>query len=499
MRVAAHVNNTSTREMPGRSSMRSSRVLRAASASYPIAQGRLRIVRDPLRILLFVLTILTISRVHQAYPLLEKLRPALLLVVASVGYAYLNPRYLAAHNVLRLWPMRLVATLGVLACCSVAFGISLGGSALFILDTYVKVLAYGFLIAVSIRHVRDLYTFVWAYVLSCGILSFFSLFVFGISRGSGSYVTRLNNLYTYDSNDLGVVMMVGLPLTLLLLTVERGTKRWSLVTILIGIAATMARSGSRGGFLGFVAVGLAGLLLVKNVSAAKRLVVLAAASIALAVGAPDGYWKQMGTILAPKEDYNYSDIDGRKAVMQRGIGYMAQYPVFGLGIGNFARAECTISPKIASLRRNGPMRCTPPHNSYVEAGAELGAPGLLIWVSLVIGGIFAPPRLRRRLPQSWRRGTQAERFIYSATSFFSVSMIGFAVTSFFVTFAWMDPVYFMAALITGLYVAAQAQIGAGESSASGLSSHLVAPRRVAGWRVRQSAWRSNIIAAVRTR
>ena len=500
MRGATKVNlNTSTRFVAGRPAMRSSRVFQAASASYSGAQDRLRIERDPLRILLFVLTILTISRVHQAYPLLATLRPALLLVVASVGYAYLNPRYLAAHNVLHLWPMRLVATLGVLACCSVPFGISLGGSALFILDTYVKTLAYGFLIAVSIRRVRDLYTFVWAYVLSCGILSFFSLFVFGISRASGSYVTRLNDLYTYDSNDLGVVMMVGLPLTLLLLTVERGTKRWSLLTILVGIAATMARSGSRGGFLGFVAVGLAGLILVKNVSAGRRLVVLAAASIALAVGAPAGYWKQMGTILAPKEDYNYSDIDGRKAVMERGIGYMAQYPVFGLGIGNFARAECTISPKIASLRRNGPMRCTPPHNSYLQAGAELGAPGLLIWVLLVIGGIFAPPRLRKRLPRSWRRGTQAERFIYSATSFFSVAMIGFAVTSFFVSFAWMDPVYFMAALITGLYVAAQAQLAAGESGGSGLPSHLAAPRGVPGWRVRQSAWRSSLIAAIRTK
>ena len=486
--------NTSTRSVPGHASGGSRPVSRAASASYGAAQGRLRIMRDPLRSVLFVLTVLTISRVHEAYPLLAKFRPALVLVAASIGYAYLNPRYLTRTNVLRLWPMRLVAALGVLACFSAVFGLSLGGSASFILSSYVKTLAYAFLIAVSIRHVRDLYTFVWAYVASCGILSFFSLFVFEISRGSGSYVTRLNDLYTYDSNDLGVVMMVGLPLTLLLVTVERGTKRWVLLPILIGIAATMARSGSRGGFLGFVAVGLAGLILVKDVSAARRLLVLAAASIALAVGAPAGYWKQMATILSPKEDYNYTDIDGRKAVMERGIGYMTQYPAFGLGINNFARAECSISPKLASLRINGPIRCTAPHNSYLQAGAELGVPGLLIWVSLVIGGIFAPARLRRRLPKSWRRGTESERFIYSATSFFAVAMVGFAVTSFFVSFAWMDPVYLMAGLLTGLYVAARVQIEGGDRSDGGRPSHIVSPRAVAGWRVRQSAWRSSIMA-----
>src|SRR5687767_1389508 len=197
------------------------------------AQGSLRIERDPLRIALFVLTILTISRVHMHYPVLASLRPALILVVASIGYAYLNPRYLTRANVMGLWPMRLVVGLGILACCSVVFGISLGGSALFILDSYVKTLAYAFLIAVSIRHVRDLYTFVWAYVIACGILSYFSLFVFRLSRGTGSHVTRLDDLYTYDSNDVGVVMMVGMALTLLLLVVARGKQRWLVLTILL--------------------------------------------------------------------------------------------------------------------------------------------------------------------------------------------------------------------------------------------------------------------------
>jgi O-antigen ligase len=354
------------------------------------------------------------------------------------------------------------------------------------------------LIAVSIRHVRDLFTFVWAYVLSCGILAYFSIFVFGITKGN-TYVTRLNNLYTYDSNDLGVVMMVGLPMTLLLLTVSRGTKRWFLLLILIGISATMARSGSRGGFLGFVAVGAAALIIADGVPAARRLMVLVAVSIALAVGAPPGYWKQMRTILSPKEDYNYTDIDGRKAVMERGLRYMSQYPAFGLGIDNFARAECTISPKITGLRLNGPMRCTPPHNSHLQAAAELGVPGFLVWASLVLGGIFAPLRLRRRLPKSWRRGTDPERFIYAATGFFSVSMVGFAVTSFFVSFAWMDPIYVMAAFLTGLYVATKVQMETGGRAAQAPAFVSPLPSSGAGWRVKRSAWRLHVTRDSRPR
>ena len=466
-------------------SRRSPRTLPAAGASSAIGAARLGLVLDPLRLLLCLLTILTISRVHQHYPVLEKFRPALLLVVISVGYAYLNPRFLTRSNPLRMWPMRLVAILGFLACLSAVFGISLGGSASFILDSYVKTLAYAFLIALSIRHVRDLFTFVWAYVVSCGILAFFSLFIFGIARGGGGYVTRLNNLYTYDSNDLGVVLMVGFPLTLVLLSVERGKKRLFLLLVLLGMSATMARSGSRGGFLGFIAVGATALILIKGVSATRRLVVLSAALIALAVGAPPGYWQQMGTILRPKEDYNYTEIDGRKAVMERGIWYVSQYPVFGLGINNFARAECSISPKLAKLRVNGPMRCTPPHNSHLQAAAELGIPGFVIWILLIAGGVFGPLRLRRRLPKSWRRGTKPERFIYGMTNFMPVSMVGFAVTSFFVTFAWMDPVYVMAAFLTGLYVATRVQM---EEEGIAIPSRTRAP----GWRVKQAAWRAYV-------
>src|SRR5712691_6932509 len=89
---------------------------RASKPPVGTAAAPLALVRDPLRITLFVLTIITISRVHQHYPVLEKFRPGLLLVIASVGYAYLNPRFLTHTSVLRFWPMRLVATLGVLAC-----------------------------------------------------------------------------------------------------------------------------------------------------------------------------------------------------------------------------------------------------------------------------------------------------------------------------------------------------------------------------------------------
>ena len=446
-----------------------------------VVADRLALVRDPLRALLFVLTIVTISRVHLHYPVLARMRPVLLLSLAAVGYAYLSPQHLTKANVLKLWPMRLVAILGVLACCSAAFGISLGNSAHFILDSYAKTLAYAFLIAISIRNGRDLYTYFWAFVTSCAILSIFSVFVFGLS-GGGSLTERLGELYTYDSNDLGVIMMIGLPLTLLLLVVDRGAKRWFLLMNLAGIAAAMARSGSRGGFLGLVAVGLGALVLVNGVSAFRRASLLAAVLVALATAAPTGYWRQMSTIMSPSQDYNFSSVDGRSALIKRGMGYMAEYPMFGIGIWNFAKAECTLPRKVADIDPGGPLRCTAPHNSFLQVGTELGVPGLIVWASLLIGGIIGPLRLRRRLPFFWRRGTSTQRFLYATTSFLPVAMIGFGVTSFFVTFGFADPIYLMAAFVTGLYIAVDAEMRA---SGRVMESDWASPAKAqAGWRVR---------------
>jgi O-antigen ligase len=204
----------------------------------------------------------------------------------------------------------------------------------------------------------------------------------------------------------------------------------------------------------------------------------------------------MGTVMAPKDDYNYSTIDGRKALAERGIGYMVKYPVFGLGMNNFSRAECTISPKLEGLQRDGPIRCTAPHNSYIQAGSELGFPGLLLWVSLVAGVIVSLLRLRGKLPRAWRRGTEVERFLYGATSFFPLAMIGFAVTAFFVSFAWMEPLYTLAAFTTGLFVVIPQYISErslGLAGAPSVQSTTLA--RSAGWRVAQSAHRLKTSAA----
>ncbi len=221
--------------------------------------------------------------------------------------------------------------------------------------------------------------------------------------------------------------------------------------MLVGIGAAIARTGSRGAFVGLIAVAVALFLAVTRVSLVKRLAFVTTIVVALAVAAPPGYWDQIDTIMSPKTDYNWQDENGRMQVWQRGIGYMLRYPLFGVGINNFPRAEGTISEKVDQWDSSRGVRWTAPHNSFVQAGAELGVPGLLLWSGLVGVGIAGPLRLRRRLPPHWVRGDAEQRFLCQATLYLPVAVIGFATTAMFLSFAYLDPIYVLGALVTGLY------------------------------------------------
>jgi O-antigen ligase len=344
----------------------------------------------------------------------------------------------------------------------------MGGSAGFILDRYSKVLVFAFLVMLTLRGARDLWQYIWAYVLSVGILSYFAIFTFRMSRSPGGGPLRLSGLYTYDANDVGLMLVIGIPLTILAFLVASTRGRWLCGAVLLGIGVSLARTGSRGAFIGLVAVGLLLLLAATNISAIKRLSFLAVTAIALWLAAPAGYWGQMGTILAPTDDYNWTEDFGRKAILKRGLGYLWERPAFGVGVGNFQRAEGTISDVAKKTPPGVGIPWTAPHNSFVQAGAEMGVPGLVAFTVLVIGCILGPLRLRRRLPDGWKHGTKEQRFLHAATIYVPISVVGFAVCASLLSFAYMDAIYLLAAYVTGLYVSVDRRLSGGGQKAGAL-------------------------------
>jgi O-antigen ligase len=403
-----------------------------------------------MRIALFVVVLVSIARIQYVFPFLEPFRLALVSLGVATGFAVLSPKAVAWKNLFSTWVGIALAVYGLQTIISAFAGISLGGSATYLIEEFSRTLVATLIFLAGIRAARDLWFFMWAYVLSLGVWGYLAFFRFETSM-SGSQVDRLGNLYTFDANDLGVVLLMGTPFIFMLLPTAGRRARFVLWGIVLSVVGTIALTGSRGAFIGAAALGVFMLFTLHEVEVWKRAATVVAAALVLAVAAPKGYWAQMATILDPSEDYNVTEVDGRVEIFKRGITYVADHPFFGVGPENFGRAEIQNPVKRAMVPHMTGIRMVAPHNTYLQVAAELGLIGLAIWLYILGRCFFESYGLRKRLPKRWKKGTQEERFLYAAGYFFPVCFIGFAVPSTFVSFAYAAPPFLLFAYY-GAYI-----------------------------------------------
>jgi hypothetical protein len=423
------------------------------------------------QIVLFILVVMSISRIHEHFGFLAALRPGLGLTALALVLAVIDLRQLNTAN-LSTFPAKMVAAVVLTALISVPFGISMGNSGRFLLENYLKIIFVFVLVLLAQRSARDLSNFVWAYVLAVTLLCWMAIFLFQLGEGLGGQL-RLNSLYTYDSNDLGVFLLMGIPLTMVVVeTSGRAGKAFGFA-VLSAIGVSIARGGSRGTFVGLISLVLAYLLWANHTSLVKRFMAVAILASALALAAPQGYWSQMDSLKTPSEDYNWSAESGRRNLAKRGFGYMMKYPLSGVGIANFNKAEWQLSSMAQEVGRRKGIRGAVAHNTWVQVGAELGVTGLVSWVVLIFGSMWAVARTRKQLPVSWKRGSPEQRVLYSLSFYLPLAIWAFAVPSTFVSHAYMDPMYFLAALSAGYLVAVRREMGLGPKTREEWTTNVV--------------------------
>jgi len=215
---------------------------------------------------------------------------------------------------------------------------------------------------------------------------------------------------------------------------------------LLAIGVAFVRSGSRGGFLAILAVGLYVLFGYTTVRAKWRVLGTVVVAGTLLVTAGDKYWTQMRTIFQPDQDYNRSAETGRIPIWKRGIGYMVHHPFLGVGLYNFPVAEGTISPQAERQEFNVGVAWTAAHNSYVQVGAELGVPGLGFLLTIVLGSIAAMRRMAKIGPAAVHTGIDPARLAQALAG----ALIGFAVGGFFLSLAYHEMLYALAGLAAAL-------------------------------------------------
>lgn len=209
---------------------------------------------------------------------------------------------------------------------------------------------------------------------------------------------RLYSGGSMDPNDLASCAAIMFPMAAAM--VMRGSLRARILgACMVALCLYMIlQTASRGGTL---ALGAGVLTLVFLMPPRKRLLTAIAILVAVPViwsAAPPVFRARIQSLTSMEEDYNTTDYGGRKAIWKRGRGYVVQYPVTGVGLGNFPLAEG------ASLTSSGMVgKWSAAHNAYIQAYAEFGVPGGSLFVALLLLSARAFWQLARKLNALERR------------------------------------------------------------------------------------------------
>jgi len=392
----------------------------------------------------------SIGRVHQLFPILLPLKPALLSAVMAIGLFVLDKGRQRRLALLR--SRSTTCLLGLLVWSALSVPAALNqGLAFHAWTDFARTVVMFFVVAGSVRHARDVERLALVYfavtvVYTGVVVSRFQL---------GAEVWRLGRLYYYDANDLATLIATAMPLGLYFVLAHRHVVlRLCAGGGLAVLAVGLIRSGSRGGFLALLAVTAFVLLGFTTVPARARVAGLIVILAVAGTTASDRYWTQMQTIIHPHQDYNATSEAGRLKIWQRGIGYMAANPVFGVGMRNFQVAEGTISPLARLQERGIGILWGAAHNSFVQVGAELGVPGLLLFVGLIV----ATFRSLRHVVRARSRASPARDEVARLAQSLMAALVGFVVGAFFLSLGYADILYTLAALSIGLAKGARGEM-----------------------------------------
>jgi O-antigen ligase len=349
----------------------------------------------------------------------------LLLFAASQGIR----RWSAISTGTTTW---LIALL-IWAVLSIPGALSPGHSFDYATDEFGKLVIMSIVLACAVRGGRDVERIAavvfWAAALYASVV----LVRFDV----GSTDWRLGKLYYYDANDFATFAVASMPLGVY---VARRTRSWlwrgTAVTALIVISAAFVRSGSRGGFLALLATALFIVLSLRAISVLKRIAAVAVVAVVVLVAASDRYWNAMGTIFSDT-DYNKTSESGRLQIWKRGVGYVLLEPIFGVGLDNFQAAEGRLSELAIRQQYGVGVRWNAPHDTFLQVAAELGIPGLVFFVLMMLGAFrdlhprkypMLDPTIRPPVPPALKQALRA-------------SLLGFVVGSLFLSLAYTALLY----------------------------------------------------------
>lgn len=279
-----------------------------------------------------------------------------------------------------------------------------------------------------------------------------------LGGGGGYGALRLfvnDNTGLYEGSIISAVSVATIPLVLWLM--KHGTlfpSDWRVklygaaqifASLLIPIG-TQARTG-------LLCIGLLAILMLRNVK--RRFLYLAAMGMAVLIAIPflpASYTARMNTIENHEADRSAST---RLAVWQWTLDYVGDHP-FGGGFDAYLGNKVRIELRKESGDGNNTAvevgeahdQARAYHSSYFEMLGEQGWPGLLLWLWLMLSGLWQMERIRSR----WKRRTgPGETWQAPLANALQQSLIIYMAGSLFVGIAFQPFCYMLIGLQIGLW------------------------------------------------
>ena len=233
---------------------------------------------------------------------------------------------------------------------------------------------------------------------------------------------RIGGLFD-NPNDLALHLATMIPIAVALLLSARGV----MGKLTYGVCAALMLAAitvtfSRGGFLGLVA---ASTFLAWKLGRRNRFVVvvimLVAAILFLAL-APGNFSVRILSIFIPGLDPVGSS-GARQQLLIKSVLVALRHPLLGVGMGNFP---------IVSIHDQVT------HNAYTQVASEMGAAALAFYVLLIV----SPLRRLREIEDQTYEARRASRFYYLSVGL-QASLVGYMVSSFFASVAYLWYVYYL--------------------------------------------------------
>jgi O-antigen ligase len=252
-----------------------------------------------------------------------------------------------------------------------------------------------FIVYGAIRKRRHARWLVRGYVAGAVLSALVGLALPTSSQGDGS---RLSGGIG-DPNELALVLVPALALAFFAIPGSRGAiERWVLGASATIIALALLETGSRGGLIALAVSATAALILGGQARPRVLAAVLGCGALGLTyfvlVAPPD----VRGRVV----HFTAGGGSGRTDLWSVARRVASDHPVLGVGIGNFQEVEPAYASRTTNLSEVDLVVDDPHlvHNSYLELVAELGIPGLAIFVALLGAAIALGWRAVRAFARS---------------------------------------------------------------------------------------------------